>query len=176
MGPLINASAVEKYIRFQEIANRENCESMMRGKALDLKHKGHYVTPSIHLVKKFDPKSIYQKSEIFGPNVAIYTVNDFDETLQQVNSTGYGLVMALFTKNQNLYQQALLDAKVGLLNWYRTTNGASSKLPFGGMGKSGNDRPSAHFAINYCSVPVSSLEDPTPFDETKMAPGMTLVK
>ncbi|NUM59055.1 MAG: succinylglutamate-semialdehyde dehydrogenase [Bdellovibrionaceae bacterium] len=176
MGPLINASAVEKYIRFQEIANRENCESMMRGKALDLKHKGHYVTPSIHLVKKFDPKSIYQKSEIFGPNVAIYTVNDFDETLQQVNSTGYGLVMALFTKNQNLYQQALLDAKVGLLNWNRTTNGASSKLPFGGMGKSGNDRPSAHFAINYCSVPVSSLEDPTPFDETKMAPGMTLVK
>ena len=66
MGPLINAAAVEKYIRFQEIANRENCESMMRGKALDLKTKGHYVTPSIHLVKKFDPKSIYQKSEIFA--------------------------------------------------------------------------------------------------------------
>lgn len=61
MGPLINAAAVEKYIRFQEIANRENCESLMRGKSLDLKHKGHYVTPSIHLVQKFDPKSVYQK-------------------------------------------------------------------------------------------------------------------
>lgn len=176
MGPLINASAVEKYLRFQEIANRENCESMMRGKVLDLKTKGHYVTPSIHLVKKFDPKSVYQKSEIFGPNVAVYTVNDFDETISQINSTGYGLVMALFTRNEALYKKALLEARVGLLNWNRTTNGASSKLPFGGMGKSGNDRPSAHFAIQYCTVPVASLEDMTPFDETKMVPGLTFTK
>ena len=60
--------------------------------------------------------------------------------------------MALFTKNKALYQQALIDAKVGLLNWNRTTNGASSKLPFGGLGKSGNDRPSAHYAIQYCTT------------------------
>lgn len=171
MGPLINSSAVEKYIRFQEIANRENCESLMRGKSLDLKHKGHYVTPSIHLVQKFDPKSVYQKSEIFGPNVAIYRVTDFDETLDMVNSTGFGLVMALFSKDQSLYTKALLEARVGILNFNRTTNGASSKLPFGGMGKSGNDRPSGHFAIQYCAVPVASLEDPTPFDPKQVFPG-----
>src|SRR6185312_16989040 len=88
MGPLINEAAVEKYVRFQEIANRENCESLMRGKQLELSHKGHYVTPSIHLVKKFDANSVYQKSEIFGPNVAIYQTEDFDETLNIVNSTG----------------------------------------------------------------------------------------
>jgi succinylglutamic semialdehyde dehydrogenase len=173
MGPLINSAAVEKYIRFQEIANRENCESLMRGKQLDLKHKGYYVTPSIHLVKKYDPNSVYQKSEIFGPNVAIYQTRDFDEALGIVNSTGYGLVMALFTKDRSLYEKALLEARVGLLNWNRTTNGASSRLPFGGMGKSGNDRPSAHYAIQYCSVPVASLEDPTGFDATKMLPGVT---
>ncbi len=174
MGPLINAAAVEKYIRFQEIANRENCESLMRGKALDLDPKGHYVTPSIHLVKKFDASSIYQKSEIFGPNVAIYNEGDFDSIMNMVNSTGYGLVMALFTKNKELYEQALFKARVGLLNWNRTTNGASSRLPFGGMGKSGNDRPSAHFAIQYCTVPVASLEDSTAFDVTKVLPGMNL--
>lgn len=172
MGPLINAGAVEKYIRFQEIANRENCESLMRGKALDLDPKGYYVTPSIHLVKKYDPNSVYQKSEIFGPNVAVMRSSDFDQTLEIVNGSGYGLVMALFSKNQDLYQEALLRARVGLLNFNRTTNGASSRLPFGGMGKSGNDRPSAHFAIQYCSVPVASLEDPTSFDKTKMLPGM----
>lgn len=173
MGPLINSAAVEKYVRFQEIANRENCESLMRGKQLDLKHKGYYVTPSIHLVKKFDPNSVYQKSEIFGPNVAIYQSKDFDETLSIVNSTGYGLVMALFTKDRTLYEKALLEARVGVLNWNRTTNGASSRLPFGGMGKSGNDRPSAHYAIQYCTVPVASLEDPTGFDAGKMLPGIT---
>lgn len=174
MGPLINASAVEKYIRFQEIANRENCESLMRGKSLDLKQKGFYVTPSIHLVKKFDANSVYQKSEIFGPNVAIYQTDNFDEAMSIVSSTGYGLAMALFSKNKGLYEEALFKSRVGILNWNRTTNGASSRLPFGGMGKSGNDRPSAHFAIQYCTVPVASLEDPTPFDPTKVMPGMNL--
>lgn len=174
MGPLISSASLDKYIRFQEMANRENCESLMRGKSLELDYKGYYVTPSIHLVKSYDPKSVYQKTEIFGPNVAIYRSSDFDHTMEIVNSTGYGLVMALFSKDKNLYQEALLQARVGLLNWNRTTNGASSRLPFGGMGKSGNDRPSAHFAIQYCTVPMASLEDPTGLDRSKLLPGVNL--
>lgn len=175
MGPLINEGAVEKYLRFQEIANRENCESLMRGKVLEnTTHPGHYVTPSIHLVKEHNPNSVYQKTEIFGPNVGIYQVDDFEQTTHMVNSTGFGLVAALFTKNRSLYEKALIDYRVGLLNLNRTTNGASSKLPFGGLGKSGNDRPSAHFAIQYCSVPIASLEDNTDFDPKSIMPGITL--
>lgn len=172
MGPLVSSSSVEKYLRFQEIARRENCENLMRGKVLDLKHKGYYVTPSIHLAGEYNERSVYQKSEIFGPNVAIYKTPDFDEAMKIVNSTGYGLVMALFTKNRSLYEESLFRANVGLLNWNRTTNGASSKLPFGGTGKSGNDRASAHFAIQYCSVPMANLEDQTPFDPSKVLPGL----
>jgi succinylglutamic semialdehyde dehydrogenase len=144
----------------------------MRGKQLDLPRAGHYVTPSINLVPKFDEKSVYQKTEIFGPNVAIYAVDEFEEALKINNSTGFGLSMALFSKNRALYEKALIDAKVGLLNWNRTTNGASSRLPFGGMGKSGNDRPSAHFAVQYCTIPVASLEDPHPYDPAKNMPGI----
>lgn len=173
MGPLISADAVEKFIRYQEIAKREGAESLMRGKALEsLEHQGHYVTPSINLVSKFDPKSVYQKSEIFGPNVAIFTVDDFDEALAINNSSGFGLVMALFTQNRALYEKALIEAQVGVLNLNRTTNGASSRLPFGGMNKSGNDRPSAHFAVQYTTVPVSSLEDNTGFPTGAMPVGL----
>jgi succinylglutamic semialdehyde dehydrogenase len=172
MGPLISADAVEKYIRYQEIAKREGAESLMRGKALTLEHEGYYVTPSINVVQKFDPKSVYQKSEIFGPNVAIYTVEDFDEAMMIHNSTGFGLAGALFTKTKSLYERALLEARVGVLNWNRTTNGASSKLPFGGMGKSGNDRPSASLAVQYCTVPVASLEDNNPLGATNTMPGL----
>src|SRR6185437_3872115 len=147
MGPLISKESVEKYLRFQEIAKREGAESVMRGKTLDVGYDGYYVTPSIHVVNRFNTESVYQKNEIFGPNVAVYTVDDFDEALKIVNASGFGLVMALFSKDRSLYEKALLDAKVGLLYWNRTTNGSSSRLPFGGMGKSGNDRPSGHFAI-----------------------------
>ena len=172
MGPLISADAVEKYIRYQEIAKREGAETLMRGKALNLDREGYYVTPSINVVEKYDPKSVYQKSEIFGPNVAIYTVSDFEEAMMINNSTGFGLSMALFTKDRALFERSLLEAKVGLLNWNRTTNGASSKLPFGGTGKSGNDRPSGSLAVQYCSVPVASLEDLGALGNTAAMPGL----
>jgi succinylglutamic semialdehyde dehydrogenase len=175
MGPLISEGAVEKYLRFQEIAQREGAESLMRGKPLEVgSYRGFYVTPSIHEVKHFNPDSVYQKTEVFGPNVAIFSISDYEQSILPVNSTGFGLVASIFTQNKTLYERALLDYRVGLLNWNRSTNGASSRLPFGGMGKSGNDRPSAHFAIYYCSVPVASLEDTTAFDSAKVLPGMNL--
>jgi succinylglutamic semialdehyde dehydrogenase len=174
MGPLISADSVEKYLRFQEIAKREDTEQLMRGKVLETDFKGNYVTPSINVIKQFNPESIYQKSEIFGPNVAIYTVDDFDQALKVVNASSYGLALAVFSKNKELYEKAVKRARVGLVNWNRTTNGASSRLPFGGMGKSGNDRPSADFAINYCAVPVASLEDEGAFDPNKLMPGIEL--
>lgn len=173
MGPLIGQEAVDKYLRFQEIAKREGAECLMRGKILDVGYRGHYVTPSINLVGRFDKDSTYQKNEIFGPNVAVYAVDEFDEAMEIVNASGFGLVMALFSKERSLYDRAVLDAKVGLLNWNRTTNGSSSKMPFGGMGKSGNDRPSGHFAIQYCAIPVASLEDMGTYDGSKILPGIT---
>jgi succinylglutamic semialdehyde dehydrogenase len=172
MGPLINADAVEKYLRFQEIAQREGAERLMRGKALDIGRTGYYVTPSICLVKEFRQESVYQKSEIFGPNVAIYTVDNFDDAMKINDSTGFGLVTSVFSKDRSLYEEAALRARVGLVNWNRTTNGASSRLPFGGIGKSGNDRATAHHAVYYCTVPVASLEDTTPFDPKGQLPGI----
>lgn len=172
MGPLISEDSMNNYLKFQEVAKREGCELLMRGKALELNKSGYYVSPSISLVDKFNPNSIYQKTEIFGPNVAVYTVDNYEEAVEIINSGGYGLVSAVFTKNKSLYETLLIDARVGLLNWNRTTNGASSRMPFGGMGKSGNDRPSGHFAVQYCTVPVSSLEDMTPFDPGKVAVGI----
>ena len=54
MGPLIGSDAVERYLRFQEIATREGAECIMRGKSLSLDYSGHYVSPSIHLVSKLN--------------------------------------------------------------------------------------------------------------------------
>lgn len=172
MGPLINSKSLDTYLRFQEIALREGCEKIMRGKQLDLPQKGYYVTPSIYSVKEISKNSVYQKSEIFGPNVAVYSVDDIDQALQVNNSTGYGLVTSIFTKNRATYDYVQSQARSGLVNWNRTTNGASSKLPFGGRDKSGNDRPTATFAVYYCTVPVACLEDETGFDAKNILPGM----
>lgn len=173
MGPLITEESLNRFLRFQDIASREGSEAFIQGKKLDLKNKGYYVSPSAHIVNKIDSESVYQKSEIFGPDVAIYKIEDFDQSLNLINSSNYGLVASIFTKDKLKYQQALNTLDVGLLNWNRTTNGASSKLPFGGTKKSGNGMPSAHFAVLYCSTVIASLEDETPFDKSQIYTGMT---
>ena len=138
---------------------KEKAETLLAAKKLDKDYfdhqfSGYYVSPSVHLVES-SKTSVYQKSEIFGPNVAISIIDDIDEALSINNSTGYGLVTSIFTQNKTLYRKACQKAKVGLLNWNRSTVGANSKLPFGGLGRSGNDRPSGHFAIYYCSTPLA---------------------
>jgi len=175
MGPLISEDAVEKYLRFQQIALREGAECIMRGKKLeDFSHEGNYVTPSVYTMKNFNKDSVYLNQEIFGPNIAVLKSTDLEETLSVIENSEFGLVSAIFTKNKANYEKALSMLNVGLLNWNRTTNGASSKLPFGGTKKSGNNRPSAHHAVYYCTTPVSSLEDPQSFSDVKLPPGLEL--
>ncbi|MEK6578084.1 MAG: aldehyde dehydrogenase family protein, partial [Bdellovibrionota bacterium] len=85
MGPLIEARAVDRYMKFLGIAVREGCEMIMRGKALELESKGNYVTPSICWVKETSldatKKSVYQQTELFAPNVAILAVDEIEEAI-----------------------------------------------------------------------------------------------
>jgi len=50
------------------------------------------------------------------------------------------------------------EIRAGIVNWNRPTNGASSAAPFGGVGLSGNHRPAAFYAADYCAYPVASNE------------------
>ncbi len=172
MGPLVSEKSRDNYLCFLKKALNEGCEKIMDGKILEKDPSGFYVTPSIYKTSRFDSDSVYQNTEIFGPNVLIYEIDSLDEAIEATNASGYGLSMAVFSKNPKNYQYCLEKSRVGLLNWNRTTNGASSRLPFGGRGRSGNDRPSAHFAVYYCTVPVASLEDHGFFDPDKTLPGM----
>lgn len=176
MGPLIDSAAIEKYLRFLGIASREGCDVIMRGKQLEFGRKGYYVTPSICLVRNNAlasiKKSIYQQNEIFGPNVAIYSYETQTEAIELANATQYGLVASVFTSNREMYRKISEDLRVGLVNWNRSTVGASSKLPFGGLKRSGNHFPTAISATTYCTYPVASLEIAEPKPAGAGLPGL----
>ena len=95
--------------------------------------------------------------ELFGPLLNVIRVSDFDAAIREANNTAYGLSAGLLSDNQELYQKFIHQIRAGIVNWNRQTTGASGKLPFGGCGLSGNHRPSAYFAADYCSFPVASL-------------------
>ena len=96
--------------------------------------------------------------ELFGPILQVIKTSDFDEAIAEANDTRYGLSAALISQTPALYDRFWSNARAGIVNWNRPTNGASSGAPFGGIGWSGNHRPSAFYAADYCAYPVVSNE------------------
>ncbi|TPG21469.1 succinylglutamate-semialdehyde dehydrogenase [Sphingomonas koreensis] len=96
--------------------------------------------------------------ELFGPVLQIIRVPDFEAAIAEANNTRYGLSASLISQTPALYDQFWANARAGIVNWNRPTNGASSAAPFGGIGWSGNHRPSAYYAADYCAYPVVSSE------------------
>ena len=96
--------------------------------------------------------------ELFGPLLQVIKVDDFDQAIIEANRTRFGLAASLIGGSPQDYNRFWANARAGIVNWNRPTNGASSKAPFGGLGLSGNHRPAAYYAADYCAYPVSSSE------------------
>jgi succinylglutamic semialdehyde dehydrogenase len=100
--------------------------------------------------------------ELFGPLLQIIRVPDFDAAIDEANNTRFGLSAALVGGTPQQYNQFWANSRAGIVNWNTTTNGASSSGPFGGVGLSGNHRPAAYYAADYCAYPVVSSEIEVP--------------
>ncbi|OYW44193.1 MAG: succinylglutamate-semialdehyde dehydrogenase [Sphingomonadales bacterium 32-68-7] len=97
-------------------------------------------------------------AELFGPILQIVRIDDFDQAIAEANSTRFGLAASLIGGTPQEYSRFWANIRAGIVNWNRPTNGASSAAPFGGIGLSGNHRPTAFYAADTCAYPVASSE------------------
>ncbi len=95
--------------------------------------------------------------ELFGPVLQIVRVSDWDAAIAAANATRFGLAAGLIGGDAARFDDFWARSRAGIVNWNRPTNGASSAAPFGGIGASGNHRPSAYYAADYCAFPVATL-------------------
>ena len=153
MGSLIDSSSVRRFFSLQKEVQKQGGTVLLEGKQLKDK-KGHYVSPGIYKMK-FKPSSSFGTQETFTPQVVIYETNDLDEALEMINHSGYGLSLSVFAKSKVIREEIFHRARVGLINYGLSSVGASGLLPFGGLGKSGNDRPAGAFAIDFCVSPLA---------------------
>lgn len=158
MGPVIDQNSCENYLNFMAMAVRDGAEELMRGKRIEKKNPGYYVSPSLHYIEKPDPKGRFINSEIFGPNVTFIPYTEIEEAIEVANYSEYGLATGVFTSSRSIYKKCVDNIEVGIANYNRATAGASPRLPFGGVKASGNHRPAAVSMIDSCVYPVSGLE------------------
>lgn len=169
LGPVISHEQVQNLLRTQDWLTTQGGTSLVKMNSL-LPNTG-FISPGL-----MDITAIKESidEEIFGPFLQLIWVSNLDEAIKEANRTQYGLTSGIVTDREEEWERFYRESQAGVINWNVQLTGASSAAPFGGIKKSGNNRPSAFYAADYCSYPVASLESSQLKHPETLSPGIPL--
>ena len=135
MGPVINPKAQAQIMDYIEIGKREH-KLVLGGSKIE--GPGCFIEPTIFT--DVDRNGTIAQEEIFGPVLAVIRAEDFQDALDIVNCTEYGLTGSVFSNNRAKLEKAGNEFHVGNLYYNRKSTGAMvGAHPFGGFNMSGTD-------------------------------------
>lgn len=169
MGPVVSAAAADRLLDAQRALLARGAKSLVEMK--QLRPGTGLLSPGL-----IDVTSVRDRGdeEHFGPLLQVIRVPDFEAALREANATAFGLAAGLISDDRALYERFYREIRAGIINWNQQLTGASSGAPFGGVGRSGNHRPSAYFAADYSSYAVASIEVPELKLAAQLPPGLEL--
>jgi succinylglutamic semialdehyde dehydrogenase len=167
MGPVISAQVADQLMQAQAELLAHGGNALLRMRSLE--QGTGFVSPGI--IDVTAAREVPDE-EWFGPLLQVVRVADFAKAIVVANATEYGLAAGLLSDDELLWRRFVAHARAGIVNWNRPTTGAASTAPFGGIGKSGNHRPSAWYAADYCAYPVASMESRALQMPQQLSPGL----
>lgn len=156
-GPMATEAAVHKLEHALAAAIKGGAEPVVPGARLP---GGYYRTASLHrLPAGCHHIAGYTDIEVFGPDLCVEVVDSDEEAIAVLAKSPFGFANAVFTSSDARFEAFYKGTQSGILNRNRSTNLASPRLPFGGVGKSGNYRPAGAWAHRNVTSPVALLEN-----------------
>ncbi|MEM7726809.1 MAG: aldehyde dehydrogenase family protein [Cyanobacteria bacterium P01_A01_bin.45] len=136
--PIINERQLQRVNKYIDIAREEGAKIILGGEIAnqDELQNGYFFQPTI--LDNVTPNMRVAQEEIFGPVVALLTVNSFEEAIEIINNTKYGLSSSIYTRDINRAFTAMRDIEAGITYINGPTIGAEVHLPFGGVKQTGN--------------------------------------
>lgn len=167
MGSMISAAVAAKMVEAQQQLIDRGATPLLKLTQPDA-DKG-IVTPGI-----LDVTGVSElvDDELFGPLLQVVRYQAWDQAIAIANNTRFGLSAGLLSHSQSRWEDFYQRSRAGIVNWNKPITGASSALPFGGIGDSGNHRASAYYAADYCAFPVASMESASCQLPESVSPGL----
>ena len=153
MSGVIHENAALNVLKAQQALIDDGAQVLLKTEQVDPAHPS-LLSPGLIDVSGL----VLEDEEVFGPLLQVQRVDTFNQAISLANNTRYGLSAGLVSDDAQLYQQCVQQLRVGILNWNRQITGASGRMPFGGVGFSGNHRPGAWHAVDFCHYPCASIE------------------
>ena len=167
MGPQISKAAADFILAAQANLLSLGANSLIDARAGD----AAFVTPGIIDVT---PIAELPDEEYFGPLLQVIRYTDLAQAVELANDTRFGLSAGLVSTDDSEWDYFVDHIRAGIVNRNRQLTGASGDAPFGGPGASGNLRPSAYYAADYCAYPMASMEGEAPVLPATLSPGLSL--
>ena len=153
MGPVIDERQVEKFHRYNELAQTEGATVLVDRAELPPEQipegheDGRWVGPFVYEIE-YDPTLRCLREEVFGPHVALIEYEgSVDRAIEIHNNVSYGLAGAIISDDYRQLNRYRDHGEVGLAYANLPCIGAEVQLPFGGVKKSGKGAPSARTVI-----------------------------
>ncbi|MGH3665203.1 MAG: aldehyde dehydrogenase family protein, partial [Egibacteraceae bacterium] len=170
MGPLISAAQLERVLGYFDVAATDGAQVVTGGAAADVDGlAGFFVRPT--LLDQATPEMRIAREEIFGPVLAVLTVDDDADALAVADATDYGLIAAVWTRDLDraLWLARHLQCGQVYVNSYGAGGGVP--LPFGGYKKSGFGREKGLEAVReYTQTKTVAFDVRAPDREARTAP------
>jgi len=146
MGPVVSERQLGTVLSYIEAGKAEGARLLTGGARGEPagREKGYFVQPTI-----FDQVGAQMKiaqEEIFGPVLAVMSFETEAEAVKLANSTLYGLVSGVWTKDLGRALRMANGIKAGTV-WVNDYNAFSAASPFGGYGQSGWGREMGEQAL-----------------------------
>ncbi|MCD9463456.1 succinylglutamate-semialdehyde dehydrogenase [Photobacterium phosphoreum] len=167
MGSLISNAAADQIMLHQQQLLEAGGVALL----VATRGQGAIVTPAIINVSAITDLA---DEEYFGPLLQVSRYDNFTQAVESANQTRYGLAAGLISTDSQQWQYFIDHIQAGIVNRNRPLTGASGDAPFGGPGASGNLRPSAYYAADYCAYPMASIEAEQLQLPFQLAPGVSL--
>jgi succinylglutamic semialdehyde dehydrogenase len=153
MGPLYAKKAVEKFLRFQTMAHREEAASIHWGKTVEAEEDGFFVRPGLHLMKDFDPKSSFQSNVLLCPDICIYRYGELTQAIDMVNDTDAPFVMSFVGDSEKLHKYTAQIRIPNIMLNLPTVEVSETTLPLPGRRHSGQHRYSGASLASLLAFP-----------------------
>lgn len=162
MGPVASEAQLAQNLENVALAKKEGGELRCGGERVERATEGYFMTPAVFTGTRNDWQ--VNREELFAPMACVIKVASYEEALNTVNDTRFGLTAGIVTSNLARATHFRRNAKTGCVMVNLPTAGTDYHVPFGGRGESSyGPREQGQYAKEfYTHVKTAYISSGTP--------------
>jgi aldehyde dehydrogenase (NAD+) len=162
LGPVVSETQLNENMAYVDLAKSEGGEILCGGERVTRETEGYYMTPA--LVANTSNDWRINREEMFAPIACVIKADSYEQALNLVNDTNFGLTSGIITKSLARATHFRRNARTGCVMINLATAGTDYHVPFGGRGDSSyGPREQGGYAEEfYTTVKTSYIASGTP--------------